>query len=105
MLICQGKEEFEKNQRQLLEKGNIIRNNKTQLEQQQVRVCRTPQCEDTGGAEDQNTELRWTICFSSQAASCLLRYTSTFTVPYWFLHFFDKVKPNNSKQINCFSGS
>lgn len=33
----QGKEEFEKNQRQLLEKGNIIRNNKTQLEQQQIK--------------------------------------------------------------------
>ncbi|XP_030587724.1 breast cancer anti-estrogen resistance protein 1 isoform X1 [Archocentrus centrarchus] len=33
----QGKEEFEKNQRQLLEKGNIIRN-KTQLEQQQVHI-------------------------------------------------------------------
>lgn len=98
MLICQGKEEFEKNQRQLLEKGNIIRNNKTQLEQQQVRVCRTPQCEDTGGAEDQNTDPRWTIC-------CLLSPTSSFTVPYWFLHFFDKVGPNNSKQINCFSGS
>ncbi|XP_047452406.1 breast cancer anti-estrogen resistance protein 1 isoform X1 [Mugil cephalus] len=32
----QGKEEFEKNQRQLLEKGNIIRQNKTQLEQQQI---------------------------------------------------------------------
>lgn len=36
MSYCQGKEEFEKNQRQLLEKGNIIRQ-KTQLEQQQVR--------------------------------------------------------------------
>lgn len=33
----QGKEEFEKNQRQLLEKGNIIRHNKTQLEQQQIK--------------------------------------------------------------------
>nr|XP_033491042.1 breast cancer anti-estrogen resistance protein 1 isoform X1 [Epinephelus lanceolatus] len=33
----QGKEEFEKNQRQLLEKGNIIRH-KTQLEQQQVQI-------------------------------------------------------------------
>ncbi|XP_056137320.1 breast cancer anti-estrogen resistance protein 1 isoform X2 [Lampris incognitus] len=33
----QGKEEFEKNQRQLLEKGNIIRLNKTQLEQQQIK--------------------------------------------------------------------
>ncbi|XP_029909480.1 breast cancer anti-estrogen resistance protein 1 isoform X2 [Myripristis murdjan] len=33
----QGKEEFEKNQRQLLEKGNIIRQNKTQLEQQQIK--------------------------------------------------------------------
>ncbi|XP_060932981.1 breast cancer anti-estrogen resistance protein 1 isoform X1 [Limanda limanda] len=33
----QGKEEFEKNQRQLLEKGNIIRHNKTQLEQQQKK--------------------------------------------------------------------
>ncbi|KAM3849231.1 breast cancer anti-estrogen resistance protein 1 [Diretmus argenteus] len=32
----QGKEEFEKNQRQLLEKGNI-RHNKTQLEQQQIK--------------------------------------------------------------------
>ncbi|KAM6927022.1 breast cancer anti-estrogen resistance protein 1 [Lycodopsis pacificus] len=32
----QGKEEFEKNQRQLLEKGNIIRH-KTQLEQQQIK--------------------------------------------------------------------
>ncbi|XP_068459480.1 breast cancer anti-estrogen resistance protein 1 isoform X1 [Clinocottus analis] len=32
----QGKEEFEKNQRQLLEKGNIIRH-KTQLEQQQLK--------------------------------------------------------------------
>ncbi|GLD67159.1 breast cancer anti-estrogen resistance protein 1 isoform X1 [Lates japonicus] len=31
------KEEFEKNQRQLLEKGNIIRHNKTQLEQQQIK--------------------------------------------------------------------
>ncbi|XP_015249017.1 PREDICTED: breast cancer anti-estrogen resistance protein 1 isoform X4 [Cyprinodon variegatus] len=33
----QGKEEFEKNQRQLLEKGNLIRHNKTQLEQQQIK--------------------------------------------------------------------
>ncbi|XP_058501722.1 breast cancer anti-estrogen resistance protein 1 isoform X1 [Solea solea] len=33
----QGKEEFEKNQRQLLEKGNIIRHNKTQLEHQQIK--------------------------------------------------------------------
>ncbi|XP_041964678.1 breast cancer anti-estrogen resistance protein 1 isoform X1 [Alosa sapidissima] len=33
----QGKEEFEKNQRQLLEKGNITRHNKTQLEQQQLK--------------------------------------------------------------------
>ncbi|XP_026859759.2 breast cancer anti-estrogen resistance protein 1 isoform X1 [Electrophorus electricus] len=33
----QGKEEFEKNQRQLLEKGNITRQNKTQLEQQQLK--------------------------------------------------------------------
>ncbi|XP_034033181.1 breast cancer anti-estrogen resistance protein 1 isoform X3 [Thalassophryne amazonica] len=33
----QGKEEFEKNQKQLLEKGNIIQNNKTQLEQQQIK--------------------------------------------------------------------
>uniref|UniRef100_A0A3P8TKC5 Breast cancer anti-estrogen resistance protein 1 n=1 Tax=Amphiprion percula TaxID=161767 RepID=A0A3P8TKC5_AMPPE len=33
----QGKEEFEKNQRQLLEKGNIIRHKKTQLEQQQIK--------------------------------------------------------------------
>ncbi|XP_034391910.1 breast cancer anti-estrogen resistance protein 1 isoform X2 [Cyclopterus lumpus] len=32
----QGKEEFEKNQRQLLEKGNIIRH-KTQLEQEQLK--------------------------------------------------------------------
>ncbi|XP_056272095.1 breast cancer anti-estrogen resistance protein 1 isoform X1 [Pseudoliparis swirei] len=32
----QGKEEFEKNQKQLLEKGNIIRH-KTQLEQQQLK--------------------------------------------------------------------
>ncbi|KAM7002469.1 breast cancer anti-estrogen resistance protein 1 isoform 1-T1 [Tautogolabrus adspersus] len=32
----QGKEEFEKNQRQLLEKGNITRH-KTQLEQQQIK--------------------------------------------------------------------
>ncbi|XP_068168235.1 breast cancer anti-estrogen resistance protein 1 isoform X2 [Antennarius striatus] len=32
----QGKEEFEKNQRQLLDKGNIIRH-KTQLEQQQIK--------------------------------------------------------------------
>lgn len=36
-VFYQGKEEFEKNQRQLLEKGNIIRHNKTQLEQQQVK--------------------------------------------------------------------
>jgi hypothetical protein len=34
----QGKEEFEKNQKQLLEKGNIIRQSKAQLEQQQVRA-------------------------------------------------------------------
>ncbi|XP_061577553.1 breast cancer anti-estrogen resistance protein 1 isoform X2 [Cololabis saira] len=33
----QGKEEFEKNQKQLLEKGNIIKHNKTQLEQQQLK--------------------------------------------------------------------
>ncbi|KAJ8417932.1 hypothetical protein AAFF_G00227750 [Aldrovandia affinis] len=33
----QGKEEFEKNQKQLLEKGNIMRQNKTQLEQQQLK--------------------------------------------------------------------
>ncbi|XP_029010645.1 breast cancer anti-estrogen resistance protein 1 isoform X1 [Betta splendens] len=33
----QGKEEFEKNQRQLLEKGNITRHNKEQLEQQQIK--------------------------------------------------------------------
>lgn len=39
VFFCQGKEEFEKNQKQLLEKGNIIRHNKTQLEQQQVPVC------------------------------------------------------------------
>lgn len=37
-LVWKGKEEFEKNQKQLLEKGNIIRHNKTQLEQQQVCV-------------------------------------------------------------------
>lgn len=36
VLSCQGKEEFEKNQKQLLEKGNLIRH-KTALEQQQVR--------------------------------------------------------------------
>lgn len=35
-VVFQGKEEFEKNQRQLLEKGSITRHNKTQLEQQQV---------------------------------------------------------------------
>lgn len=35
-LLCfQGKEEFEKNQKQLLEKGNLIRQ-KAALEQQQV---------------------------------------------------------------------
>ncbi|KAF7215144.1 breast cancer anti-estrogen resistance protein 1 isoform X2 [Nothobranchius furzeri] len=33
----QGKDEFEKNQRELLEKGNIIRHNKTHLEQQQIK--------------------------------------------------------------------
>ncbi|KAG7253462.1 hypothetical protein CRUP_002286, partial [Coryphaenoides rupestris] len=33
-----GKEEFEKNQKQLLEKGNITRQSKAQLEQQQVRA-------------------------------------------------------------------
>ncbi|XP_066569631.1 breast cancer anti-estrogen resistance protein 1 isoform X1 [Amia ocellicauda] len=33
----QGKEEFEKNQKELLEKGNIIRQNKPQLEQQQLK--------------------------------------------------------------------
>ncbi|KAJ8281165.1 hypothetical protein GJAV_G00064270 [Gymnothorax javanicus] len=33
----QGKEEFEKNQKQLLEKGNIMRQNKAQLEQQQLK--------------------------------------------------------------------
>uniref|UniRef100_A0A8C5DMM8 Breast cancer anti-estrogen resistance protein 1 n=2 Tax=Gouania willdenowi TaxID=441366 RepID=A0A8C5DMM8_GOUWI len=33
----QGKEEFEKNQRQLLEKGNLIRHSKTLLEQQQIK--------------------------------------------------------------------
>ncbi|CAL8376020.1 unnamed protein product [Arctogadus glacialis] len=33
----QGKEEFEKNQKQLLEKGNIIRQSKAQLEQQQIK--------------------------------------------------------------------
>lgn len=35
VLSFQGKEEFEKNQKQLLEKGNLIRH-KTVLEQQQV---------------------------------------------------------------------
>lgn len=37
----QGKEEFEKTQKELLEKGNIIRQSKDQLEHQQVmgRVC------------------------------------------------------------------
>ncbi|XP_063053919.1 breast cancer anti-estrogen resistance protein 1 [Engraulis encrasicolus] len=39
----QGKEEFEKNQRQLLEKGNITRHNKTQLEQQQLSLA-GPDC-------------------------------------------------------------
>ncbi|XP_030650243.1 breast cancer anti-estrogen resistance protein 1 isoform X1 [Chanos chanos] len=33
----QGKEEFEKNQRELLAKGNITRQHKTQLEQQQLK--------------------------------------------------------------------
>lgn len=33
----QGKEEFEKNQKQLMEKGNIIRQSKAQLEQQQIK--------------------------------------------------------------------
>ncbi|KAG7255396.1 hypothetical protein CRUP_018591 [Coryphaenoides rupestris] len=33
----QGKEEFEKNQKQLLEKGNITRQSKAQLEQQQIK--------------------------------------------------------------------
>lgn len=32
----QGKEEFEKTQKELLEKGNIIRQSKDQLEHQQV---------------------------------------------------------------------
>lgn len=34
----QGKEEFEKTQKELLEKGNIIRQGKGQLELQQVRL-------------------------------------------------------------------
>lgn len=34
----QGKEEFEKTQKELLEKGNIIRQSKDQLEHQQVRA-------------------------------------------------------------------
>lgn len=34
----QGKEEFEKTQKELLEKGNIMRQGKGQLELQQVRT-------------------------------------------------------------------
>ena len=36
----QGKEEFEKTQKELLEKGNIMRQGKGQLELQQVRIPR-----------------------------------------------------------------
>lgn len=35
-LIFQGKEEFERHQRELLEKENIIKHGKPQLEQHQV---------------------------------------------------------------------
>lgn len=38
----QGKEEFEKTQKELLEKGNIMRQGKGQLELQQVRTLRFP---------------------------------------------------------------
>lgn len=38
MASFQGKEEFEKTQKELLEKGNIMWQGKGQLEQQQVRV-------------------------------------------------------------------
>lgn len=37
-MLLQGKEEFEKTQKELLEKGNIIRQSKDQLEHQQVRA-------------------------------------------------------------------
>lgn len=38
VMLLQGKEEFEKTQKELLEKGNIIRQSKDQLEHQQVRA-------------------------------------------------------------------
>lgn len=38
MSALQGKEEFEKTQKELLEKGNIMRQGKGQLELQQVRA-------------------------------------------------------------------
>lgn len=38
VMPLQGKEEFEKTQKELLEKGNIIRQSKDQLEHQQVRA-------------------------------------------------------------------
>lgn len=38
MSPLQGKEEFEKTQKELLEKGNIMRQGKGQLELQQVRT-------------------------------------------------------------------
>lgn len=42
MPCLQGKEEFEKTQKELLEKGNIMRQGKGQLELQQVRVPGSP---------------------------------------------------------------
>lgn len=42
-LPLQGKEEFEKTQKELLEKGNIMRQGKGQLELQQVRPPVQPQ--------------------------------------------------------------
>ncbi|KAM9754840.1 LOW QUALITY PROTEIN: breast cancer anti-estrogen resistance protein 1 [Menidia menidia] len=75
----QGKEEFEKNQRQLLEKGNIIRHNKTQLEQQQIKqferleqeVSRPINSDMTGWAPPPNHPLAPPPASSSSSSSRL----------------------------------
>ena len=49
MPCLQGKEEFEKTQKELLDKGNIMRQGKGQLELQQVRVPGSPASLGSGG--------------------------------------------------------
>lgn len=75
VLSFQGKEEFEKNQKQLLEKGNIIRQ-KTALELQQVRdrglECSFHTVKLTGGS-GRTARLLWCCSCSMNLCVCCLK--------------------------------